>query len=163
MTTRRCINSYKLRFNVSSSRVKWGERVPAKLSTAEILSRLELGTSGCWLYKTVLQPNGYSVIGRTYGHRYFYEMFNGPIPSGYQIDHTCKVRCCVNPEHLEAVTHQENLKRSAPSILCKNKIHERTPESTFIDYKGHIKCRFCIVNRLIRKKAGNVVPTANPK
>jgi hypothetical protein len=44
-------------------------------------------------------------------HRKHYEQFKGPIPDGLEIDHTCRNTRCVNPEHLEAVTHAENLRR----------------------------------------------------
>lgn len=44
-------------------------------------------------------------------HRVSYETFIGPIPKGLEIDHLCRVKVCANPEHLEAVTHQENVRR----------------------------------------------------
>jgi hypothetical protein len=49
-------------------------------------------------------------------HRVSYEFYQGPIPEGHEIDHVwqrgCRSRQCINPEHLEAVTHQENVRRS---------------------------------------------------
>lgn len=47
-------------------------------------------------------------------HRWSYEEVNGPIPDGLEIDHLCRVRNCVRPSHLEAVTHTENMRRAAP-------------------------------------------------
>ncbi len=44
-------------------------------------------------------------------HRTAYEVWVGPIPDGHEVDHTCHNKLCINPAHLEAVTHSENLKR----------------------------------------------------
>lgn len=46
-----------------------------------------------------------------YAHRLAYERAFGPIPTGMQIDHLCRVRECVNPDHLEVVSHTENVRR----------------------------------------------------
>lgn len=50
-----------------------------------------------------------------------YEEFNGPVPAGMELDHLCRVRCCVNPMHLEPVTHDENMKRMKiiARVICK--------------------------------------------
>lgn len=74
-------------------------------------------TEECWLWQGSLYDNGYGRFcpgGRSKNmraHRFSYEHFNGPIPDGLQIDHTCEERACVNPAHLEAVTGQENIIR----------------------------------------------------
>jgi hypothetical protein len=47
-----------------------------------------------------------------YAHRFAYELLIGPIPEGLQLDHLCRNRACVRPEHLEPVTHVENIRRS---------------------------------------------------
>lgn len=44
-------------------------------------------------------------------HRISFEVFNGPIPDGHQVDHTCVNSLCIEPTHLEAVTHEENMRR----------------------------------------------------
>ncbi len=71
-----------------------------------------------WTGKT--NGRGYGVVrgGRSdrkhsYVHRWAYEQTVGPIPDGYEIDHTCFTKLCVNPDHLEAVTVGENRRRSA--------------------------------------------------
>lgn len=74
------------------------------------------GETECWMWRGCVNPvtgygqwaNGYSIIG---AHRVAYELMVGPIPSGLEIDHLCRVRACVNPAHLEAVTHRENILR----------------------------------------------------
>lgn len=54
---------------------------------------------------------GYELV---YLHRYYWELRNGPIPDGYQIDHLCRNRWCINLKHLEAVTQEENIRRALP-------------------------------------------------
>lgn len=72
--------------------------------------------SGCWLWTGPVSHNGYGTVslgGRTYrAHRISYELHVNTIPEGLHIDHLCKVRCCVNPTHLDPVTQVENNHRS---------------------------------------------------
>lgn len=68
--------------------------------------------SGCHIWDGCVTTGGYGLIGYNYKslyvHRVSYEHFVGAIPRGLEIDHLCRVRRCVNPNHLEAVTHREN-------------------------------------------------------
>ncbi len=70
--------------------------------------------SGCFLWVGGLDSNGYApftVFGvKTRAHRFSYEAFVGPIPDGMHILHSCDVPCCVNPAHLRAGTHQDNMR-----------------------------------------------------
>lgn len=72
--------------------------------------------SGCILWDHAFNSNGYGVVrhnGRlALAHRVAYETAVGPIPTGLELDHLCRTPACVNPEHLEPVTHQENMRRS---------------------------------------------------
>jgi len=76
--------------------------------------------TGCWLWTANRCGKGYAMFsaGGTMRrcHRWAYEHFVGPIPEGLEIDHLCRVRHCVNPSHLEPVTHEENLRRAAVVI-----------------------------------------------
>lgn len=71
--------------------------------------------SGCWAWMGSLNKSGYGSItigGWTRNaHRVSYELACGPVPDGLDLDHLCRVRCCINPDHLEPVTRRENLRR----------------------------------------------------
>lgn len=72
-------------------------------------------TGGCWLVKTGLSSKGYgqfSYKGHNYGaHVISYLIAGGEIPDGYELDHLCRVRNCVRPDHLEPVPAKENVLR----------------------------------------------------
>lgn len=84
-----------------------------------VLARMDIVDHGysspCWVSNRATQPNGYTKIGyqnRTYlTHRVSYAAFVGPVPDGLVLDHLCRVRACVNPDHMEPVTTRENLVR----------------------------------------------------
>src|ERR1035437_3762426 len=71
--------------------------------------------NGCWVWNTKPNSNGYGRACLNYkvisSHRLVYKYFKGKIPLEKQIDHLCRNRICVNPEHLEAVSQQENMAR----------------------------------------------------
>lgn len=85
-------------------------------------------TSGCWLWVGYTDTQGYARFwnGRRYerAHRWSFKMFVGAIPKGRVIDHLCRVRSCVNPLHLEAVTNEVNVLRGeGTSAVNKRKTH----------------------------------------
>ena len=127
-------------------------------------------TDTCWLW-TGATTKGYGVIGlggRKEGldavHRVSYRLSIGPIPEGKELDHLCHNadkscpgnecahRRCVRPSHLEAVTHQVNVRRGlAPSAssayqrgktVCKRG-HPFDEKNTGIDCRGNRRCRRC--------------------
>ncbi len=82
---------------------------------ALVRRRVEIDDAGCWLWVGKVNRGGYgvtSVAGKTRSaHRVSYEWHVGPIPIGLDLDHLCRVRRCVNPDHLEPVTRRENINR----------------------------------------------------
>jgi hypothetical protein len=76
-----------------------------------IKSKVVTSETGCWLWTGCKSPEGYANYYNVKVHRLTFTAANGPIPTGLHIDHLCRVRHCVNPAHLEAVTCRENLRR----------------------------------------------------
>jgi hypothetical protein len=109
-------------------------------------------TETCWLWTgTSVNGYGYFHLGRersknVSAHRWAYANANGPIPEGLEIDHLCRVRACVRPDHLEAVTRTVNIRR-APSANGKKthckRGHEFTPENTYLNTSGGRERRVC--------------------
>lgn len=107
----------------------------------------------CWLWQAAVLPSGYGRFGvNGYAHRYVYELLIGPIPEGLEIDHVAAWGCgnpgCVNPLHLEAVTHQENMLRgqtvaaaSAAKTHCPR--HHPYDEANTMTVAGKRRCREC--------------------
>jgi hypothetical protein len=71
-------------------------------------------TTGCWLIGTP-RSDGYTRVRRNdkaqLGHVWFWEQKHGSVPDGFELDHLCRNRACVNPDHIEAVSHEENVRR----------------------------------------------------
>jgi hypothetical protein len=73
----------------------------------------------CWVWQLYLKPDGYGMVRRGQvilnAHVSYWLDRNGPVPEGLELDHLCRVKACVNPDHLEPVTHQENCRRRSQS------------------------------------------------
>ena len=122
--------------------------------------KIQVSAFGCWEWTGKINKDGYGYIlvgSRTDGsrhymfaHRYAYEAVWGPIPSGKELHHLCENRCCVNPWHLEAISHGENVRRGRAAEVARQrrlrpncpKGHPYTPENTY-NYKGKRYCRQC--------------------
>ena len=100
----------------------------AETVRAYLLARIKVSVTGCWEWARYRDPFGYgrfSIKGyKRLAHRAAFEAFVGPIASGLTIDHLCRNSCCVNPDHLEAVTQRENVLRGVgPTSRNARKTH----------------------------------------
>lgn len=120
--------------------------------------------TGCWEWKGAKAGKGYGAIRveakrNAPAHRVAYELIEGPIPEGLQLDHLCRNHACVNPAHLEPVTNRENQLRSpvsrtaqnASKTHCKNG-HEFTPENTRMRTGAEKGGRACIACNVAAKR-----------
>jgi len=104
--------------------------------------------SGCWLWAAATNTHGYGqfrIDKRQWpAHRYIYSILNGEPPSAMHIDHACRVTCCVNPAHLEAVTIRENARRGIKGVLTTHcpAGHEYTEANTRT-HAGRRHCKAC--------------------
>lgn len=117
--------------------------------------------SGCWLWTASIHKNtGYGQIGQSGGrglrpieaHRAAWQLYRGEIPIGFDIDHRCRNRSCVNPDHLEPKTRRANILAgigipsvNAAKTHCKQG-HAFTVENTYtyvLRGNAQRQCRTC--------------------
>lgn len=134
-----------------------------------IRKKLAINTD-CWLWTGAVNSKGYPSTGNGRGssmlaHRAAYEALRGPIPDGMTIDHLCRVKLCLNPDHLEVVTRAENSRRGNFDIdtHCPRG-HELTPENVYERIKPHgqlrRECRMCRREKAAQRAAALDVESA---
>lgn len=142
-----------------------------------ILSRLVICEpsalpTGCWEWSGGRSWLGYGVVcyqgKKRPVHVFVYEHFVGPVPEGLELDHLCRNRACGNFEHVEPVTHLENVRRGAGPpqrhwTHC-SRGHEFSSDNIYVDPLGRRNCRTCRIeakrrfrDRLKEKSLGTPV------
>lgn len=130
--------------------------------------------SGCWLWIGAVIKSGrkgvYGVLGKereerlAFGgsndlaHRVSYKLHKGALQDSEEIDHTCVNTYCVNPDHLEIVTREENVRRAyfrRYGNACK-KGHPFTPENTWLEKNGMRHCRKCHADHEAKNRAAKI-------
>ena len=119
--------------------------------------------TGCWEWSAARTQGGYGVFWfdgkQHYAHRVAYELVKGKIPEGLELDHLCRHRACVRPDHLEAVTHKENLLRgetfqaaNAAKTHCPQG-HPYSGDNLYVTPDGERECRTCRAESARRYRA----------
>jgi len=116
--------------------------------------------TGCWIWKASKNPLGYGQLfdpttrRLMSAYRRVYEFCIGPIPEGLEYDHLCRNPSCVNPDHLEPVTHAENMARAPWTAIQFRRAKTHCPhghvyegENVYVNPKGSRECRICRAER----------------
>lgn len=131
-----------------------------------IFSRFEIHQNGCWIWTGTLNNMGYAEIKvnrrNKFAHRVLYEAEIGPIPEGLELDHLCRTPSCINPSHLEPVTHAENMRRGTIASKARDRQkskthcpngHEYTDANTLVYHTDWRQCKQCRHDQYMARKA----------
>lgn len=124
LTAGTVVGQHKRYWRHHGGRATWRDEI-----TPDLWKEEDRGFSTpCWIWTgRSLNQYGHGKVtmrGRVLGaHRAMYEQIIGPIPQGLEIDHLCKQPSCIRPEHLEPVTHAENIRRSSLAKLTWVQVH----------------------------------------
>ena len=130
----------------------------------QAVCQVKFAEDGCWVWGGNYSDNGYGKLTVNYktvsAHRFFYAEVVGPIPEGMHLDHVCDHKYCVNPDHLEPVTHAENMRRRyAKMTHCING-HPFSGDNLHIRIDGRRVCKECNRQRGRKYLEKTAVPLA---
>jgi hypothetical protein len=111
----------------------------------------DVSVGGCWLWTASRLRFGHGSFGAVPGstvlaHRFAYELLVGSVPDDMAVEHLCRNPPCVNPGHLEVITHTENNRRGFTEFVARTQCaygHKLTPENCYYRKPGRPLCRQC--------------------
>lgn len=124
-------------------------RPPAQDEAERFFEKVD-ALAPCWEWTGGTNEAGYGRFTRApghtdryvYAHRWAWEHLVGPIPEGLTLDHLCRNTVCVNPDHLEPVSPEENARRLGKHVWCASGRH-RLDETAYVRSNGHRFCGEC--------------------
>lgn len=124
--------------------------------------RVVVSNAGCWEWQGETNRSGHGRISwkgtRRSIYRVTYELAGGVVPDGYEMDHLCRNPRCCNPQHVEPVTHAENMRRGRQAFVlggqCHSGRHVLTEHNVYVNPSdGQRRCKDCRVERRARARA----------
>lgn len=150
--------------------------VPGRVA-ARAYANVTVQQSGCWISNYSVGNHGYAQIGWADGaknhmvlaHRASWVNINGQLPVGFTLDHVCKVRTCVNPEHLRLLSNFENARRTNGTDFPLGECAHGHPNSMLVKIRRSSKsgptdgitCGECRRIRQIRYRANKKARLSN--
>ena len=147
-----------LLLDVYSRRIQTAPDWPEISDLLRLFSKIDRIESGCWLWTGAKTEGGYGTLAyggrRRLAHRVMFALLKNPIPPHLTLDHLCRNRSCINPDHLDPVSLEENVRRGWVADRerpNRNKEKASCPRghlydeaNTYVDPAGGRKCRRCI-------------------
>jgi hypothetical protein len=129
---------------------KYGDPLAGGKARPGFWGHVDKSPGGCWIWTGTQDAKGYGISGKgdgrysKYAHRRSWQMTRGEVPEGLELDHLCRNPSCVNPDHLEPVTHQVNVARGLHGRERTHCPHGHPyDEANSYVYKGRTHCRAC--------------------
>lgn len=125
----------------------YGKKKPRTLQEKIDWNYMPVTETGCWIWLCKTDKHGYGRFGPgKLTHRVSYELYRGAIPKDMTLDHICRVRCCINPEHLRLASWDEARKQAHDHWRSRTHCvrgHEYSEANTGVNRNGKGISRYC--------------------